>query len=289
MKLKNITILVLCASLFWGSISLILGYWGFSQEILDTIYTIEESFAVISIILVKIIIIVGMGSFLLYRWYTQEHQYLSDIPFLFSIFFAVLVFGKLLDLLINLLYYQLTPDSILFLVKIRFFIIIINLLPILILSIEILLVYLSFSDRFSSLKKNDQLKDTRTKIILIILVVDTLVIVFAPSHSIIVAIYPVFIIPFFIIIVWIFFYAYRSKRLSEINPLIVGDGFLIFLLTTIFRAVGQNILVPEIASILSELCEIVAFIVIFLGLIRKVGYSEDKKNISYKERMIISE
>ncbi|MBD3211219.1 MAG: hypothetical protein GF311_01330 [Candidatus Lokiarchaeota archaeon] len=104
--------------------------------------------------------------------------------------------------------------------------------------------------------------------------IDVLVILLAPQHSTILLIYPFLLIPFFIVIVWMFIYAYKSKRLSDIHPLIVGLGFLFYLLTTIFRAIGLDLVDPKIATILSEFLEICATLVIFIGLIKKAKYQK---------------
>lgn len=272
MKRKNSFILILLVSVFFGSLSIFILYLFYMDEILKTITTIPESSILISIILAKIIIISIMGIFLLYRWIKQDDQYFSDIPLLFSIFFIILVFGKLLDILINFLYYFINPNSILILIKIRFFLIIINLFPVLFLSIEMILIYLSLYENFKFLKTKKNFKILQGIILISIFMIESISILFAPKYSTILMIYPFFIIPFFIIIIWIFLYAHRSKRLSEINPLIVALGFAIFLITTLFRAVGQSIVDPKLASILSEIFEILAFIVIFIGLIKKAKY-----------------
>jgi len=272
MKRKNSFILILLVSVFFGSLSIFILYLFYMDEILKTITTIPESSILISIILAKIIIISIMGIFLLYRWIKQDDQYFSDIPLLFSIFFIILVFGKLLDILINFLYYHINPNSILILIKIRFFLIIINLFPVLFLSIEMILIYLSLYENFKFLKTKKNFKILQGITLISIFMIESISILFAPKYSTILMIYPFFIIPFFIIIVWIFLYAHRSKRLSEINPLIVALGFAIFLITTLFRAVGQSIVDPKLASILSETFEILAFIIIFIGLIKKAKY-----------------
>ncbi|TFF97456.1 MAG: hypothetical protein EU547_04270 [Promethearchaeota archaeon] len=272
MKRKNSTLLILFFLIFSGSIIIFFLYTYYINEILNSLELIPELMILIPIIFIKISVISIMGGFLLFRWYNQQEQYLSDISFMFGIFFIILIFGKLLDILINMLYYLISPDSILILVKIRFLLIISNIFPILFFSIEIILMYLSLYERFSALKIKNTSAKYRNRILILLLVLFSLVIILAPDYSTILTIYPLLMIPSFIMIVLMFLYAYRSKRLSEINPLIVAIGFFAFLLTTVFRAIGQNIIDPKFASILSEIFEIISFIIIFIGLIRKANY-----------------
>jgi len=274
---KNTALLVIFSSVLIGSIFIYLLYILYFEEIINYIVTVEESIVLVIIILIKIAIISSIGCFLLYKWYNQEEQYYSDIRFLFSVFFFILVFAKAIDIVINLVFFQVSSAELLLLSKIRFLFVVINVLPMLFLSIEMILVYFSLMDRFKKLRKKAYFKKTQKIILISITLLVSIAILLAPTYSIIITIYPFISIISFLIIFWMFLFAYRTQRLSDINPLIVAIGFGLFLFTSIFRALGHNLIDPKFNSIISEILEIIVFTIIFIGLIRQANYYKSQE------------
>jgi len=272
MKRKNSTVIIIISLIIIGGIITFLLYSFYIDEILNALNLVPELLILTTIVLIKIVLISIMGGFLLYRWYRQEQQYFSDIPFLFSNFFFILIFGKLLDILLYMLYYEIDPLPHLILVKVRYVLIIINIIPVLFLSIQMLLIYLSIYERFKSLKTKQTNNKIQGIILSLIISIAILLIILAPELSSLLTIYPFIMISSFIMIIWMFLYANKSKRLSEINSLIVGIGFIFYLFTTVFRGIGIGFLDRNLSSFLSEIFEIIVFIIIFIGLNKKSKY-----------------
>ncbi len=272
MKRKNLALLVIFLSFLIGSIFIYSLYVFYFEEIINYLNTVEESIFLVIIILIKIVIISSIGCFLLYKWYHQEDQYYSDIRFLFSIFFFFLVFAKTIDIVINLVFFQVSSAELLILSKIRFLLMVINVIPMLFLSIEMILIYFSLMDRFKKLRNKAFFKKIQKITLILIALLESIAILLAPTYSIIITIYPFISLTSLLIIFWMFLFAYRTQRLSDINPLIVALGFGIFLLTSIFRTLGHNLIDPKVNSIISEILEIIVFAIIFIGLIKKANY-----------------
>ncbi len=76
-----------------------------------------------------------------------------------------------------------------------------------------------------------------------------------------------------IIITWMFYFAYKNQRLSQVHPLILSIGFGLYLVSQITRPLAQN-LIGEIAAyiVLSEVIDLCIFIIIFIGFILNVKY-----------------
>ena len=99
---------------------------------------VEGSIIAVSMIVIRIVILIVMTIYLFYRWAQQEiSQYLSDTPFLMALFIFLLVFGKVFDLFYNFMYYHYDDMSFLLLLKVRFGYIIVNMIPLLLVSADI--------------------------------------------------------------------------------------------------------------------------------------------------------
>ena len=111
----------------------------------------------------------------------------------------------------------------------------------------------------------------RMVLILVIVSIESLVVIIAPNNTIMGMLLPYIVIPSLLGIVYIFFLAYRLNRLSVVKPGILTIGFLLYLISNIFRPIMQNIL-GEAASyiIVAETVDIFVFIIIFLGLYKKI-------------------
>ena len=228
----------------------------------------DDALQVILIISIRILILGLTSYYLFHKWLKQEAQYLSDIPFLLGLFFLVLVFGKVIDLFWDLTFFTFNDTLVLFFLKFRFFIIIFGVAPLIYLGLEI--VFFRLEDRFNRLKDNKFMNKLRFTIILLIVFSESFIVIIAPNNTVMGLILPCIVIPSLIGIVYIFFLAYRLKRLSVVKPGILTIGFFLYLISNIFRPLMQNIL-GEKASyiIITELVDIIIFLVIFIGLYRK--------------------
>ncbi|MHA1255831.1 MAG: hypothetical protein ACTSPS_09565, partial [Promethearchaeota archaeon] len=66
---------------------------------------VEGMSGVVWVITIRIVILLVSAFYVFRTWFKQEAQYLSDLPFLFGLFFLLLAFGKSIDLLFDLTYY----------------------------------------------------------------------------------------------------------------------------------------------------------------------------------------
>jgi hypothetical protein len=243
-------------------------------EILNTFPGIlNNAWSMIIIILIRIILLAGMSIYMFKEWFNQEHQYLSDLPFLFALFFLILIFGKAFDLLYNLLYYSTDELTFSIIYKIRLSIGVLDLSPMYYLSIGMIIFFLTLSGKHKKLENKEYSKKIQLLLFLLIVVIELIIIILFLTVKTAVIILPSIVIPSIITIVVIFYLAYKNERLSQVNPLILSVGFGAYLLSQIIRPVFHTIIgqTPLTISI-SEIIDLIIFLVIFLGLIRKIEY-----------------
>ncbi|MFX0134005.1 MAG: hypothetical protein ACFFDN_10215 [Candidatus Hodarchaeota archaeon] len=229
----------------------------------------EGALEVVLIISLRILLLSIITFYLFNKWFKQEAQYLSDIPFLLGMFFFILIFGKAIDMFWDLTFFTFNDALVLLLVKVRYFIIVIEVAPLIYLGFEIILFRLE--DKFVKLKDKRFMNTLRKRLIAVILSVESVAIIIVPNITILGTVLPIILIPSLIGIVYIFYIAYRYNRLKMVKPKILTIGFLLYMISNILRPVMQNIL-GETANyvILVELVDLCIFLVIFLGLYKKV-------------------
>ena len=215
-----------------------------------------------------------MAVYTFYRWFKQEKQYFSDIPFLFGVFFLLLIFGKSLDLFIDFSYFQLDSGLLLLVMNARYLIAIFNLLPMIFLSIYMILISLSVKERFNKLTNEKYLNKIKLRILVIVVAIEIFVDIFILSIDNAPIIYPITILPSLITIVWLFNFAWRNQRLSQVNTFILMVGFGLYLITSILRPFIQFIIGESpLFVITAEAIDIIIFLIIFIGLYKKSNYS----------------
>jgi len=207
------------------------------------------------------------------KWFAQEYQFFSDLPFLFGLFFLILFFGKAYDLLYNLTFYTIDEISFLVILKIRFIIAVLSITPMYYFSIGMILFFLSLNDRYKKLNNKEFSKRIQLIVLLLIVSIEMIIIILFLDLNTNRIILPSIVIPSFLIIVIVFYIAYKNKRLSQVNPLILAIGFGAYLISQIMRPVFQ-ILFGEtsLTVIISEIIDLVIYLIIFLGLIKKIEY-----------------
>ena len=89
-------IIFICVNL--GIFGIILLYMLNSSLIVKAFNDYAGALEVVYVILIRVLILSITTFYLLKKWFKQEAQYLSDIPFLLSLFFLILAFGKAIDL-----------------------------------------------------------------------------------------------------------------------------------------------------------------------------------------------
>jgi hypothetical protein len=246
-------------------------YWSIIKYVLNT--TEGAEFAIVSAA-IRIVILSVMSFILFRKWFKQEVIYTSDAYFLFALFFMILTIGKLYDLLYYLI---LISDAfgelfMLMLCKVRYYIIIINILPILYIGLEATMTFVSVYVKDLSKK---QFSKIRLRIIFIILVVLTIIITLATSITFLINVLPFFTLAIFVMIAIMFLFMYKNKRLSQANGLIIGIAFLYFIITNLLRSLISVIALTQPSFIVvADVLDISANVLMFIGFISKPSYAK---------------
>ncbi|MFX1376444.1 MAG: hypothetical protein ACFFA0_11565 [Promethearchaeota archaeon] len=228
----------------------------------------EGALEVVLVISIRILILSITTIYLLRKWFKQEAQYLSDIPFLLSLFFLILIFGKAVDLFWDLTYFTFNDIVVLLLLKVRYFIIICEVAPLVYLGFEI--IFFRLEDKYVKLKDKKFMNKLRVRLIIFIFSGESVVIFSIPNVTMLARTLPIILIPSLVGIVYIFYLAYRLNRLSVVKPKILTIGFLLYMFSNIFRPLMQSILGENSAYIiLVESVDLLIFIIIFIGLYKK--------------------
>ncbi len=233
-----------------------------------TIFENEIGFIAITIR----VLILGFMSFFLYRkWLRQEAIYISDAYFLFATFFGIFTWAKVYDMIYNpaVISGLFETEFILLLVKIRFFIIIANLMPILYIGLDAILVYVNMN--LNKEMKRKQFNKLRLRIILIFVLITLSVIVIAPTLGFLNLVFPFITIAIYFCIAFMFLFMYKNKRLSQANGLIIGIAFICFIVSGLIRTIliSTNIYY----SIIAEIIDIGVNLFMFAGFITKPKYA----------------
>lgn len=244
------------------------------SEIQRALFGIEGAWIILMIILIRILLLFGISFYIFREWFKQENQFLSDLPFLFCLFFLFLIYGKLLDLLYNLTFYILREDQSLFILRIRYYVAILTLIPMMYLSIGMILFYFSLKDKYKKLK-NKKYKDRITYIILALIVfLEFSIITLAEDRTTLTNILPIIVLISVTTIFWMFYFAYRNKAIPQVNPLILAIGFLVLLIAQISYPLTLTLLGLTAGMIISELLSLCYTLIIFIGFISKAEYEK---------------
>ena len=270
--IKSRYAIILLAVPMISIISIIYWYGLFSTEILESLLYYEGMVGLVFIVSIRIIIMGILTIFIFLSWLRAEESYISDIPCLMGIFFGTITFGKTIDILHNLTHYTATLADELTILRIRYFVIIGTAIPLLFLGINMLLTFKSLDE--GSKYKDEALRVKVRNIWLSVIIGMYIVLVaITPTTTMFGLMLPVIMFPALLLTTWLFVVAYRNKRLSQVHPGILSVGFLLYIFSNIFRPVAQNIIGENITYVfVSEMLDVIVFIVIFIGLIIKKEY-----------------
>jgi len=203
------------------------------------------------IITIRIIIYINLTYILFKMWISQKEPHYSDIPFLIGLSFYGLISGKLIDLVVYTSFaiieyhHGLSELFLLNISKFRYFIVITELLPIILVGFYLFLFRhnLGKQDR-----KIERIARRNTIIFSIFFFFTFLIIVIIQQSitffSIIAGVMSLLSISF---IIWMFITAYRGKILPEINSLIISIGYILALIFNVLLSILLNIMPQVIA------------------------------------------
>jgi hypothetical protein len=245
-------------------------FWDLLSGVLLTLEGILMGFFVI---LSKICILALMSFYIFRRWLKQDAIYTSDAYFLFGSFFWILTSGKILDLFWNIGFIGsiLDMNFLLFLLKIRFAIVILTIVPILFVGLEAILTFVNLYKKKEMNKQ--QFNKIRKEIIIIYIIVIAILIIIAPSVPFMNIMLPFISFPMFLFIAIMFLYMYRNKYLSQANGLIIGLSFFLLIVASIARSV-LSLSLEALPVISAEIIDIGVYILMFIGFITKPGYAK---------------
>jgi hypothetical protein len=238
-----------------------------------TITTIDGASLVLIALIIRISILAGMAIYLFIRWFSQEEIYTSDLPFLFGMFFLVLMFGKLLDILTNFLYPSVSSEVYLTYLKIRQLSVIGTLAPMIFLSIMMIFTLLQVNGKIKKYNDSKEINIISLKILVLIAIIEAVIIIITPNTIFAGINFAIFVVLSLLVITWIFYFSYHNKRLSQVHPLIIAIGFTFYLFSNVLRPIAQNIIGENaLFIVITEIIDIIIGLVIFIGYIKKVKY-----------------
>jgi hypothetical protein len=274
LRKKRVQLFIILISIVLGILAIILLYTFNWIHIVDSYITQEGSLGVVIIISLRIVFVSSMGLYTLYQWFKQEERFMSDMPFLFALFFILLVFGKALDLFVDFIFFQHDLELVLIVLKARYLIMIFDFLPMIYLSSEMILFSLSLRNRFKRLSDKKYQNKVRKRVLVALLLIEAITGILAPTVRILSMFYPIIVIPSLITIVWLFRFAYKNKRLSQVNTFILTVGFGMYLISQIIRPLIQFIIGESpLFLIIAESTDLLIFIIIFIGFSKKANYA----------------
>lgn len=245
-------------------------FWDLLQGVLLTVEGILLGFI---IYLIKIAVLALMSFYIFRRWFKQEAIFASDAYFLFGSFFWILVSGKILDLFWNVGFIGsvLDVNYLLFLLKIRFAIVILTIVPILFVGLEAILTFVNLYKKKEMNKQ--QFNKIRRRIIIIYILIIAILIIIAPSVPFMNIMLPFISFPMFLFIAIMFLYMYHNKYLSQANGMIIGLAFIFLIVASIARSV-LSLSLEAFPVILAEVIDIGVYLIMFIGFITKPGYAK---------------
>jgi len=223
------------------------------------------------VILIRIGITLGMSIYSFWQCFRQEDQSYTDISYLFGLFFLGLAFGKSLDLLFKLIYFTADEMSLIYILKVRYILIILTSAPLIFIGINFLI----------KINSNRYKKIIDTSILLIILVIQTTFVLL--GHNLItLQIILIFIhLPSLIWIIFTFVYVHKMKKITRINSLIIAIAFLIDLLLYMGSVITspsrqKSIGFSPLYIILAELIDLSIIVLIFIGFSINTIYKKQR-------------
>lgn len=255
-----------------GSITVVICYILNIPEIYESLTQIEGMWSITIFILIRISFTLGMTLYAFRQWFKQIYLRILDIEFLFGLFFLGLTIGKSLDLLYKLTYFTAEKENLLTLLKIRYILIILTAAPLVLIGIDMIL--LMISDRFEKIANNDYRSRINLIIIALIAAFESFIIILAPDLINISVILVCIHMPSLAWIICTFYYAHKTRQLTELKPIIIAIAFFIdFILYTISIIISpyrnKNIGFSPAYIIFAEVIDLIIIMIIFVGFYKE--------------------
>ena len=262
------------------SVVILFYYIPFYSEISEMYSTNFFAIVITTIILIRISVSIYGAFFLFKIWFSKNSRRFTDLPFIFGIFFFLFIPAKLMDLLVFTSYRLYTDFGfsyylILNIIKLRYFILTLSILPLFLSGIYLYLFRLN-------LKKPDLERKILSKKLTVLFSIIYFplfffIIIFLNDITMFSYLGALMTLSSLSFVIWVFLTAHKGKILSEINSLIISIGFICYLISNLILPILVNVIGPtslegeRIGSLILELGTLFSMIIIILGfLIRRV-------------------
>ncbi len=273
MEDKQSKVVIIISLFIIGGIFSLIYFFLLINPMIETLKTYEGSEYVVVTTTIRIFILLIMSIFMFHQWFKQEHQYFSDIPFLFGLFFTLILFGKFFDIYYSLTYYTAEYNLFLIIYKSRYIIALLSLSPMYYLSVGMLLFYYSLYKDQTELRNEPFLKRIQKIITIIIILLEIVIVLTVLNEKTGPLILSLIVLTSLLVITITFYLVYKNKRLSQVNPKILTIGFGAYLISQVVRSILHIIMGNTPLTVASgEIIDIFVFLIIFTGLITKIKY-----------------
>jgi len=277
-----LSLLLLLVALFYFFVVLFyyIPYYSAISEIYYTNYFIT---IITIIILIRISVSIYAAYFLFKIWFLKKSRLFTDLPFIFGFFFFLFIPAKLMDLVVFTTYrlyadYGFSYYLLLIIIKLRYFILTFNILPLFLSGIYLCLFRLSLRKTDFERKKLSK----KLTAIFSILYFPTIfiIIIFLNDISIFSYVGAFITLSSLSFVIWVFLTAYKGKILSEIHSLIISIGFICYLISNLILPILANVIGPSslegerIGALILELGTLFSTVIILLGFKRKANYKK---------------
>jgi hypothetical protein len=219
--------------------------------------------------LVRVVVLFACGGYLFYRWTNAPRRYFSDIPFLMGVSFTALAASKIFDIYLYSTFLDsdveaMNPsDPAAVLAYARWLVMLAVISPLLYASLNI---WLAGRSRL------------RAVIVGANAIGFVLLILGQQSYAGLNALTPFMVFPPAVLTVVTFLFTYWKKRLPNVYGLLVGVGWIGYIISSIIRPTLILIGPPPWGLVVvSELIDMVLWLVIFLGFVLRPKYAQKAK------------
>ena len=266
---------------FFYCIVIILYYGSFYSEISD-MYLTNYFLSVITIIIVVRILISSYAAYFIVKiWLSKNSRKFTDLPFIFGYFFFLFIPAKLMDLLVFTTYrlyadYGFSYYLLLNIIKLRYFILTFSILPLFLSGIYLYLFRLNLrKPDFERVRLSKKLTVLFSIVYFSVIFTFILILNDISMFSYLGALMTLSSLSF---VIWVFFTAHKGKVLSEINSLIIGIGFICYLIANLILPILTGVIGPasyegeRIGALILELGTLLSMIIIIIGFKKKAYY-----------------
>ncbi len=217
-------------------------------------------------IIARMAVLFSCGGYLFYKWIKAPRHYTFDLPFLMGVSFTALAVSKIFDIFLFQTFNSAAPAIEyvenypgLEFATARFLFILVVAVPLLYANLR---VWISERER------------ARLTIVGAYAAVFVFLILQARTFAGLSALLPFIVLPVAALTIVTFLFAYATKRLPNVHGLLVGIGWVAYLVTNSLRS--QLLLIGEsifgLASV-AEILDMLAWLIIFAGLVIRPGYA----------------